>query len=172
MRLGKWTSVLFLVLSVNCAHMKSESLEASAPSTLLWVKKKLFAGVFYDDDRYGMMSPIPLDETSYVHSISGDRIVPPASDETIPFGTRVVLKKIEWPTQRNQVQRPLLTPRQYLWLYFAVAADRGHVRIHRERSYIMVVPIEIRTTSQLDDWLLQYFSKQDNNLEFLLKLSK
>ncbi|MEI6804945.1 MAG: hypothetical protein WCK49_00370 [Myxococcaceae bacterium] len=168
MHICKWIGfVSLLSLGACVAHIQSPVMTQSWAAQSYWVKQSLYGGLFYDDDRYGLVSPEPFEKLTYLKSLAGDYIIPPPSTEIILFGTRVQIQKIEWPTEQNIIKRPLLTPRYLPWIYLTVALDRGAVTLSRERTYVMLVPEEIKSEKALMDWFLNYFSKQDNNLYFL-----
>jgi hypothetical protein len=168
MFLCKWSVLISLLLALSCVtHIQRPVINQNWSGQSYWVKKSLYAGFFYDDDRYGLVSPEPFESLTYLKSISGDTILPPPSTEVISFGTRVWIQKIEWPTEQNIIKRPLLTPRYLPWIYLTIALDRGAVKLTRKLTYIMLVPEEIHSEKALLDWFSNYFSKQDNNLEFL-----
>ena len=164
----KWTLLGWMLLMGACtAHLQPIPVIKSSSEQSYWAKQSFYAGIFFDDDRYGFLSPIPFEKLTCLKSLSGDYIIPPASNELVVFGTRVTIQKIEWPTQLNTIRRPLLTPRHVPWIYMTVAQDRGSVTINRDKTYIMLVPEEIRSEEALFKWLSNYFSKEDNNLLFL-----
>ncbi len=164
--MNKCNLMLLLFLSGCMAHVGTEK-----PKTLrtLWLNKSYYGGIFYDDDRFRMLSEIPFEKLSHLKSPSGDTILPPPSDEIVPYGTRVVLQKVEFPTHENIFKRPLLTPRHFPWIYLSVALDRGSVTLMRNQTYIIVLPETIKTQSQAEEWLNKNFDRSDNSLSFLQK---
>jgi hypothetical protein len=156
-----------LSLGACVTHVQRPAMTQNWEAQSYWVKQSLYGGLFYDDDRYGLISSEPFEKLTYLKSIAGDFIIPPPSTEIIAFGTRVQIQKIEWPTEQNIIKRPLLTPRYLPWIYLTVALDRGSVTLNRKLTYIMLVPEEVKSEKTLTDWLSNYFSKQDNNLYFL-----
>ena len=164
----KWSLGVLLLFTGACvSHVQRPIVSSNWSGQSYWTQQKLYGGFFYDDDRYGLVSPEPFEKLTYLKSLSGDTILPPPSDELISFGTRVQIQKIEWPTEQNIVKRPLLTPRYLAWVYLTIALDRGSVTLNRNRTYILLVPEEIRSEKAFADWFSNYFSKQDNNAYFL-----
>src|SRR3989338_7748884 len=165
----KWSlwGYVFCVLACT-APVRSPALPEKKPhGKAYWAKQSFYGGIFFDDDRYGFLSPIAFEKLTCLKSISGDYIIPPPAHEVISFGTRVNIQKIEWPTAQNRMKRPLLTPRLMPWIYLTVALDRGSVRLDREKTYVMLVPERIRSEEALFRWFSDYFSQEDNNLFFL-----
>src|SRR3989338_5867973 len=122
----KWSLWLCLFWMVGCAaHLGSPVVTEKPHGKSYWAKQSFYGGIFFDDDRYGFLSPIPFEKLTCLKSIAGDYIIPPPSSEVISFGTRVNIQKIEWPTDQNKIRRPLLTPRYAPWIYLTVALDRG-----------------------------------------------
>lgn len=157
-----------LFLMAGCtAHIKQIPIEKAQTGKSYWLKKSLYGGIFYDDDRYRLLSERPFEELKHLKSLSGDLILPPPSDEVIPVGTQVYVQKIEWPTQLNWIKRPILTPRHLGWVYLTVALDRGSVTLMRDKPYVLLIPEEIQDDKTLQSWLSACFSEQDNNLWFL-----
>ena len=161
MLICKWSLVGFLLFLGACAsHLQRSPITPNwQQGQVYWVKQSLCGGIFYDDDRYGLVSPEAFEQLSYLKSISGDMIIPPPSTEVITFGTRVEVQKIEWPTEQNIAKRPLLTPRYLAWVYLTIALDRGAVTLSRKRTYILLVPEEIRSEKAFLEWFSNYFSK-------------
>ncbi len=162
----KCNLMLILFLTGCMAHIEPETQKTLKN---LWLNKSYYGGIFYDDDRFRILSEIPFEKLNHLKSPSGDTILPPPSDEIVPYGTRVVLEKVEWPTHENLFKRPFLTPRHYPWIYLRAALDRGSVTLMRNKTYIMVLPDTIKTQAQLESWLNKNFDREDNSLVFLQK---
>ena len=174
MLICKWSFLVGFWMMLGCAgHLRPSAGGQSSAGQSYWAKQSFYGGLFFDDDRYGFLSPIEFEKLRCLKSPSGDYIVPAPSDHVISVGTRVNIQKIEWPTDQNRIKRPLLTPGHLPWIYLTVALDRGSVTINRPRTYIMLVPEEIRSNDALAKWFSRYFSQEDNNLWFLnLSLSE
>lgn len=168
MLICKWSFLVWFLMVTGCAgHLRPSVVDQGPAGRSYWAKQSFYGGLFFDDDRYGFLSPIEFEKLRCLKSPSGDYIIPAASDHVIPVGTRVNIQKIEWPTDQNRIRRPLLTPGHLAWIYLTVALDRGSVTINRKRIYIMLVPEEIRSDDALTKWFSRYFSGEDNNLWFL-----
>lgn len=168
MTVCKWW-VLLCGMLVGCAtsHVSVSNSKPAAPTQIYWAKQSFYGGTFYDDDRYGLISPVPFENLPYLQTSSGDTIIPPPSDEIIKFGTLIELQKVEYPTEQNKINRPLLTPRDMTWIYLTIALDRGMVKLNRDKTYIMLAPKEVNSQQLVSKWLDNYFTAENNNLYFL-----
>jgi hypothetical protein len=131
---------------------------------LLFLKQSLYAGTFYDDDRYRLVHPRRFDELTYLVDVEGNAIVPAAANEIIPAGTRVRVEKIEWPDGNAVFRRPLLTPRYTTWIYLRVAAKRGSdVTIERSERHILLLPAGVDDEATFEKWLGASLAATDPN---------
>jgi hypothetical protein len=129
---------------------------------LLFVKQSLFAGQFYDDDRYRLVHPRRFEELTYLQNAEGDPIVPPPADEIIPVGTRVRIEKIEWPDGDAIFRRPLFTPRYTTWIFLRVARATGTgVTFERSERHVLLLPSGLTDENLFDQWLESTLSSTD-----------
>jgi len=164
---GKWMLFLFFLLNGCMVHTKAVPLADSKDFKIYWLKRDLYGGRFYDDDRYRLLSFVSGSELKLLKSPLGHWITPPASDEKILAGTRVVVRKTEWPSDLNLPTRPLFTPRHLVWVYLTVAMERGFVRMEKDKTYILLAPDHIQSKRDFEFWWEQYFSDKDINWERL-----
>jgi hypothetical protein len=171
----KW--VLGLLLLSACVHrfemspVAADSIERAINQKQFWLKQSLYAGPFYDDDRYQLLHPSPFDELTFLTTPDGDIIYPPKEKFVVPVGTQVTIEQIEWPTFVNVVNRPLLTPRGLPWLKMTVAMERGNVSLLYDGVFIMLVPLEKGDEKAFHKWFDAMFSSEDSN-RWLLRLTK
>ena len=176
-KICKWSTLfLFLLLPACVNHVKipdsaQKHIDNDVVQKTLWLKQSLYAGQFYDDDRYQLLFPRPFEELKYVKTVDGDYILPPAAKEIIPAGSKVVITKIEWPSRGVIFNRPILSPRNWPWIYLRVARDRGPVTTLRDSTYIMILPENITDEKSFNQWKKSYLDKEDPN-EWLLSYEK
>ena len=131
---------------------------------LLYLKQSMYAGRFYDDDRYRLLHPRRFEELTYLLTAEGEPIAPPPADEIVPAGTRVRVEKIDWPDAAAVFRRPLYTPRYTTWVYLRVARERGSdTTIERSERHILLLPAGISDQETFDQWFTASLSSQDNN---------
>ncbi len=131
---------------------------------LLYVKQSLYAGHFYDDDRYRLLHPRRFEELTYLLTAEGDAITPPPAEEIIPAGTRVRIERIEWPDGDAVFRRPLYTPRYATWIFLRVARAPGSdVTMERSERHILLLPGGISDEDTFETWLQSALSTTDPN---------
>jgi len=171
----KWRAWLLIFLIPACtSHIKipdsvQRQINAEINGKIFWLKQSLYAGPFYDDNRYQLLHSRPFEELKYLKTPDGDYILPPPAKEIIPTGTKVVIEKIEWPTKMTMFKRPLLTPRQWPWVYLRLARDRGPVTVYCDKSFIFILPAHVINEKSFHAWQNNFFSK-DNTNDWLLSL--
>lgn len=139
---------------------------------LLFLKQSMYAGRFYDDDRYRLLHPRRFSELTYLLNAEGEPILPPPSDEIIPAGTRVRVEKIEWPEGDAVFRRPLYTPRYTTWIFLRVARERGSsTTIERSERHIVLLPGGISDQETFEQWFSASLTATDPN-PWMLGLSE
>lgn len=129
---------------------------------LLYVKQSLYAGRFYDDDRYRLVHPRRFEELTYLLNAEGEAIAPPPADEIIPAGTRVRIERMEWPEGDAVFRRPLYTPRYTTWIYLRVARGTGsEVTMERNERHVLLLPGGIDDESMFNAWFQAALSTTD-----------
>jgi hypothetical protein len=128
-------------------------IEEAHEGELLFVKQSLYAGRFYDDDRYRLVHPRRFEELTYLLNAEGEPIPPPPADEIIPAGTRVRIERIEWPDGDAVFRRPLYTPRYTTWIFLRVARGTGTgVTMERAERHILLLPGGLSDEESFEQW--------------------
>lgn len=130
---------------------------------LLWLKQSMYAGDFWDDDRYRLLSTRPFAEISYLRTPEGDPLPPPPEDAVIPAGTRVRVEQVAFPTGDRVFRRPLYTPRYTTWVFLRVAAARGDTRLEHEKRHILLLPAFLNDQESFDAWFEASLTDVDPN---------
>jgi hypothetical protein len=139
-------------------------LDEQHTGELLFLKQSLYAGRFYDDDRYRLVHPRRFEELTYLRDAEGEPILPPPADEIIPAGTRVRVERLEWPDGEAVFRRPLFTPRYTTWIFLRVARDRGaDVTVERKERHILLLPGGLHDEATFEEWFDASLSEQDPN---------
>lgn len=137
-------------------------IEEAHEGELLFVKQSLYAGRFYDDDRYRLVHPRRFGELTYLLNAEGEPIPPPPADEIIPVGTRVRIERIEWPDGDAVFRRPLYTPRYTTWIFLRVARGTGTgVTMERAERHILLLPGGLSDEESFEQWFSAALSKAD-----------
>lgn len=137
-------------------------LDAAHEGELLYVKQSLYAGRFYDDDRFRLVHPRRFEELTYLLNAEGEPIPPAPADEIIPAGTRVRIEKIEWPDGDAVFRRPLYTPRYTTWIYLRVARGVGSgVTMERAERHILLLPGGLENEEAFEQWFTAALSPTD-----------
>jgi hypothetical protein len=163
----KWVVALLLVS--GCVHQMELSrqtmkkIDGLATGKSFWLKQSLYAGPFYDDDRFTLLHASSFDELTYLKMPDGATILPPKPSFIIPVGTRVTITAIEWPDWNNFVKRPIFTPRHLPWMKMTVAMQRGQVSLMRPETFIFLLPVESDNSRHFESWFLSIFSDKDTN---------
>ena len=129
----------------------------------LWLHQSVYAGQFYDDDRYQLIHPRRFENLTYLKNAEGDIISPPPARSVIPVGTRVRVEKIEFPTQQNILKRPIFTPRFAPWVYLRVAKSRGDTLMEREQIHILLPPGGLTSQKAFEMWFVSVINSEDPN---------
>jgi hypothetical protein len=169
----KRVGLLLLLLSGFSAACASYTVIPEGPRAaideahtgeLLYLKQSMYAGRFYDDDRFRLVHPRRFAELTYLLNAEGEAIPPPPSDEIIPAGTRVRVEKIEWPDGDAVFRRPLYTPRYTTWILLRVARERGSsTTIERDERHIMLLPGGISDQDTFEQWFTASLTAEDPN---------
>lgn len=174
----KALSLSLLLCLASCASYtvlsagERSAVDVAHTGELLFLKQSMYAGRFYDDDRYRLLHPRRFSELTYLLNAEGEPILPPPSDEIIPAGTRVRVEKIEWPEGDAVFRRPLYTPRYTTWIFLRVARERGSsTTIERAEQHIVLLPGGISDQETFEQWFSASLTATDPN-PWMLGLSE
>ena len=139
-------------------------LDEAHEGELLYVKQSLYAGRFYDDDRYRLLHARRFEELTYLLDAEGQPIPPPPANEIIPAGTRVRVERIEWPDGDAVFRRPIYTPRYTTWIFLRVASGPGDdVTFEKSERHIMLLPGGISDEATFNEWFEAALTRTDPN---------
>lgn len=130
---------------------------------LLWLKQSMYAGGFWDDDRYRLLSPRPFDEIGYLRTPEGERLTPPPADSVVPAGTRVRVERVAFPTGDQVFRRPLYTPRYTTWVFLRVAKTRGDTPFEHQKRHVLLLPAYLNDEESFDRWFGAALDEVDPN---------
>jgi hypothetical protein len=97
-----------------------------------WLRVAVYLGPFFGDREEALISDQPFPELELLETPGGRTIAPPAPERTLPPGTPVVLRKVEFPTPMLMAQRVIMTPRHLPWAWLEVPGE--------PRPAILVLP--------------------------------
>ncbi len=139
-------------------------LDEAHQGELLYVKQSLYAGRFYDDDRYRLLHARRFEELTYLLDAEGQPIPPPPANEIVPAGTRVRVERIEWPDGDAVFRRPIYTPRYTTWIFLRVASAPGEdVTFERSERHIMLLPGGISDEATFNEWFDSALTRTNPN---------
>lgn len=128
-----------------------------------WLSTSMYAGQFYDDDKQYLVDFRPFSSIDDAQTFDGYILYPPAPKTTIPAGTLVKIDTISYPDDQTRKRRPIYSPRDNVWVYLQIAAERGRVNVFREKPHILVLPKVITTEQQVRGYLSRFLSVKDPN---------
>jgi hypothetical protein len=130
---------------------------------LLWLKQSMYAGEFWDDDRYRLLSPRAFEEIGYLQTPEGEPLPPPPADSVVPAGTRVRVERVAFPTGDQVFRRPLYTPRYTTWVFLRVGKTRGDTRFEHEKRHVLLLPAYLNGEESFDRWFEAALVEADPN---------
>ena len=142
---------------------EQQGIQNNFEGQIFWLQQSLYAGEFYDDDRYQLVHPRRFDALTYLKNAEGEIILPPPAQSIIPMGTRVRVEKIDFATQKNILKRPIFTPRYATWVFLRVAKARGDTLLEREKVHILLPPGGIHNQKAFELWLTTVINTEDPN---------
>lgn len=156
---------LFLVgqLVSSCVPNRAAINNGAQKAPAYWLTTSMYAGPFYDDDKQSLMDYRPFFAIDDAETADGYKITPPPHKELIEAGTLLRILRISYPDFKTKLNRPLYSPRQQVWVYFEVAKERGNVTIFHHQPYIMVLPAQVVSEADVDEYLQNFISNKDPN---------
>lgn len=152
---------LLLKLSSSCVTNRAAVNTDIKEAPAYWLTTSMYAGPFYDDDKQSLLDYRPFAAIDDAETADGYKITPPRHTEVIEAGTLVRVTRVSYPDFKTKLNRPLYSPRQQVWVYFEVAKERGNVTIFHHQPYIMVLPAQIVSEQDVDEYLKNFISDQD-----------
>jgi hypothetical protein len=119
----------------------------------LFLRVSANTGPFFGDQSRHLLTDQPIEEVQLLESVSGDPISPPPSERVLLPGTRVRLRKVEFPTPWLIARRVVMTPRYHPWAIVEVEKEN--------RPFIVVLPQEVVKFEQAKVELDRLFSTDD-----------
>jgi hypothetical protein len=119
------------------------------------LKLSYFVQPFFGDASKKLLSPVPPEEVRLLESTDGKPINPGPTEEILPAGTSIRIRKIEFPTAWVMAERVVYTPRTQPWVYVDVD---GKPRTH---PYILVLRPQIKSKQEFYAELERYVTAQD-----------
>jgi len=119
--------VPFLLLAAaGCASTRVSSrdrmqVQLSVVGEPRQLAMSLYVAPFFRDGSRRLLSAEPPEETELLVTPRNEPIDPGPVQEILPAGTPVRVTAVEFPTAWNSFWRPLMTPRDRVWLELAVA---------------------------------------------------
>lgn len=140
-----------------------KNIREAREGALMWLKQSMYAGDFWDDDRYRLLAARPFEQISYLRTPEGESLTPPPANSIVPAGTRVRVEKVAFPTGDAVFRRPIYTPRYTTWVYLRVAKSRGDTRLEHEKRHILLLPAYLNSEDNFGQWLEASLTDTDPN---------
>ncbi len=126
-----------------------------------YLAQSVYAGPFYDDDRYVMWHARKFEQLGHLRTPEGRVWVPPPATSIVPAGRKVRIDRIEFPTGDVVFGRPLFTPRYSTWVWLSLADEAGHFDDDAPARHVMVLPEGIPDREVFDQWLDAWLTPTD-----------
>jgi hypothetical protein len=121
-------TVLALAVSSGCAttqlsdHDRSQ-LSERYTSTSFELAHSMWVSAFFQDESHRLLSSAPPDEVELLDRPNGTPMIPGLVRSVLPAGTSVKVVHISFSTTWENLNRPVLTPRDRTWVELAVAGQ-------------------------------------------------
>ena len=86
-----------------------------------FLKVSCFSTPFFGDATKKLLTPVDPSQVRLLDNPDGTPIDPGAIETTFPAGTRVRIKKVEFPSALTMAERVLITPRTLVWIFLDLA---------------------------------------------------
>ncbi|RMG11107.1 MAG: hypothetical protein D6729_18500 [Deltaproteobacteria bacterium] len=113
----------------------------------------LYVTPFFRDARYRLLTELPPEHVDLMRDPKGRRITPGRAIRILPAGTRVRIRRIEFPTSSAVTARSLFTPRYFTWVYLEVPQD--------DRLHILVMRDDPTTRAAFERALGRWLTRED-----------
>jgi hypothetical protein len=155
--------LLLALLAAGCATYTTLSPEArtrierqfTAGSEPRYLRESLYVTPFFGDATRRLLTSVPPEDVRMLEDLSGKPIHPGPVQTVAAAGSRVRVRKVEFPTAFTVAERVLVTPRTHPWAYLDVEGVGG------ETPLILVVPAEGRSEAEVVADLERYLTTQD-----------
>jgi hypothetical protein len=121
-----------------------------------FLKISMFATPLFGDTSKRLLTTVPPEEVRLIDSTDHKPMNPGNIESLFPAGTRVRLKKVEFPSPWTLTSRVLLTPRTETWLYVDIEGTAKNAP-----PYIWVVRSTVQDDREFLAHLERYFSVED-----------
>lgn len=152
---------LALILGAGCAShslVPDEDrirLERSLPGRTFYLRQAMYLGPFWSDEAKRFLSGGVPDEIPWVVNPAGVPIEPGEPTSIVPVGTRVRVRKIEFPTSLTVARRNPVLPRYNPWVFLDVEGVSGGA------TPILLLRRDLRSHEEVMAELEHYLSPDD-----------
>jgi len=157
--LCKWVVGLFVFSFFACSTKNlspapdQERIRSHWIGKKLWLKRSMYSGMFFDDDRFYLLDEKPFEQIDALKSFNSQANLPPPAQAIVPYSSTVEIVDIQWPTTKNVFNRPLYSPKNLVWAYVRIDAN--------PKKYIVLLPAYLKYWAQFNDWLSARFSTKN-----------
>lgn len=137
-----------------------ESIQKQQANRTYFLRQSCFVGPFFSYDDRLLLSERGLDEKVLVESVDGEPILPAEPVAIVPFGTKVKVQSVEFPTSAVVTGRRLKSPRYFTWVYLSIEGRS------EQKPLVLVLTNEMRTTPDFEKALGLFLVSEDPRLAF------
>lgn len=155
--------VLLVLLGTGCtshtqiAPEDRASLEhtLSGPEADRYLRQSMYITPFFGDASKRLLTPYPPQEVLLLNDTKGQTLNPGPVEATLPAGSKVRIRQIEFPTAWVVTERILYSPRTLPWVYVDVqGAPKGP-------PLVFVLPSTLKTREEVLAEVDRTLTKQD-----------
>lgn len=155
--------VLLALLGAGCkshtqiAPEDRASLEQTltGPEANRFLRVSMYVTPFFGDASKRLLTPYPPEDVLLLNDTQGKTIHPGRIEATLPAGSKVRIRQVEFPTAWAVTERILYTPRTWPWVYVDVeGAPKG-------LPLVLVLPPHLQKREEFLAEVDRYLSSQD-----------
>lgn len=121
-----------------------------------FLRVSMFSTPFFKDDSKKLLTPLAPELVRLLEAPDGTPVNPGPVEATWPAGTRVKIRKVEFPSTSVMLTRVLYTPRTLAWIYVELAgAPRG------AGPFVLVLRPGIKTEDELRSEVDRLLTRED-----------
>jgi hypothetical protein len=120
-----------------------------------YLKLSFYVQPFFGDGTKKLLSAVPPEEVRLIETTNGKPVSPGQTEKIIPAGTRVRIRKLEFPTAWVMAERVVYTPRTQPWVYLSIEGESS------THPFIIVLRPQIKTRQEFYAELERYVTEKD-----------
>jgi len=158
-----WLALALALGAGGCASQTLLTIEErsaierdlTGPDADRFLRLSFYATPFFGDATKRLLTPVPPEEVRMLEYPDGTPVNPGGIEATFPMGTRVRIRKVEFPTSWAMTERVLYTPRAQPWVFVEAAGDAD------PRPLIVVLRPGIKTQGEFRSEVERFLLSRD-----------